>query len=103
MAKTPSHIEMFALTVRLPVRDQGWITQQSKEDGTANNVIRQLVEDARTFYSLPDNIRQKLDSDAARLGKTRREYVIHLLSLRYEQLLKEELQEGEKPPARGKR
>lgn len=91
MAKSPSLIEMFALTVRLPVRDQGWIAQQSKEDGTANNVIRQLVEDTRSFYGLPDNIREKLDADAERLGKTRRDYMIHLLSLRYEQLLKDEV------------
>ena len=104
MAKTPSQIDMFALTVRLPVRDQGWITQQSKVDGTGNNVIRQLVEDGRTFYGLPDNIREKLEADAARLGKTRREYIIQLLSLRYEQLFKEELQDGhEKGPAKGKR
>jgi len=100
MAKTPSQIEMFALTVRLPVRDQGWVTQQSKVDGTTNNVIRQLVEDARTFYGLPDNIREKLDADAAKLRKTRREYVIHLLSLRYEHMLKEELQ---KSPSKAKR
>lgn len=89
MPKTPSQIEMFALTVRLPVRDQGWITQQSKEDGTANNVIRQLVEDARTFYGLPDVLREQLEAEAGRLGKTRRDYVIHLLSLRAAELLKQ--------------
>jgi hypothetical protein len=44
-----------------------------------------------------------LDREAAALDKTRRDYIIHVLSLRAAQLLKGEIQIPSKAPSRSKR
>ena len=46
---------------------------------------------------------EQLDREAAALGKSRREYIIHILSLRAAQLLKGEIQVPSKPSGKSKR
>jgi hypothetical protein len=91
MPKTTGSIEKIQSSVRLTTVDHAWVNVRAKELGTYNEVIVQLVSDARTFYSLPDNIRQKLENDAKAMGKSLRDYVVFLLGKRYEELLREEL------------
>ncbi len=72
-------------------------------DTLANQAVRDIVDDARTLYRLPEVMTEQLDAEAASLGKTRRDYVAHVLSLRAAQLLKGEISlpgKGSRPPKR---
>lgn len=103
MPKTPSLIEQIQMSVRLPVRDHGWLMSEAKEYGTIVDALRKLVEDGRTFYGLPDNMRDLLDDEAKRLGKTRRDYIVHLLGLRCEELMRGATKRGTEKSSRSKR
>jgi predicted DNA-binding protein len=88
MPKTPFKLETIAYSLRLPVTWAAWVTAQAQRTGNANQALREIIEDAKTFYGLPDVLTEQLDAEAAKLGKSRREYIIHLLSLRAAELLK---------------
>lgn len=97
MPKSTGSVERIQTSVRLSISDSGWVVQRAQELGTFNHVIQQLVEDDRTFYGLPDVLREPLDAEAEALGKNRREYVIHILSLHAAELLRA----GSPPRKRG--
>ncbi len=90
-------MENLAFSIRLPPITAKWLDDQAKKVGSFNQAIRQVLEDARTLYGLPDVMTEQLDAEATSLGKTRRDYVAHVLSLRAAQLMK-----GETPvPGKG--
>ncbi len=89
MPRTPSIIDAVTLTVRLPSSDARWLTHQGKEVGNTALLLRRLVDDARTFYGMPEPIREVLAMDAKRKGTHQREYIIELLTHRYAELLQE--------------
>ena len=89
MPKTSSSSgkDTLTTTVRLPASDVGWLGARAESDRrSVNDLIRQWVVDYRTFYRLPDNIRKVLEDDAKALDKDIREYIIHLLGIRFEDL-----------------
>ncbi len=92
MPRTPSIIDAVTFTVRLPSAHAKWLMRQGKDMGNAALFVRQLVSDAMDFFGMPGPIREALEADAKRMGKSQREYVIDCLTRRYEELLKEKFQ-----------
>jgi hypothetical protein len=93
----------LAFSIRLHPALARWIEEQARNVGSFNQVIRDIIDDARTLYRLPEVMTDQLDAEAAALGKSRRDYVAHLLSLRAAQLMKGEISlpgKGSKPPKR---
>ena len=61
-----------------------------------------VLADLHEWYGLPDQMVASLDSDCAALGLGRREYLMHLLLTRYDQV--KEREPGLRPPrARARR
>ncbi len=97
MAKTPSQIEMFATSLRIPVPDADWArAERGQVTGSFNSSICEAVADARTLFQLPSIIREELERDMEAFGKEwTRDYVIHLLTLRYQALIRGDVAPGE--------
>jgi len=93
----------LAFSIRLQPATARWLEEQARKIGSFNQAVRDIIDDARTFYRLPEVMTEQLDAEAAALGKTRRDYVAHALSLRAAQLLKGEISlpgKGSRPPKR---
>jgi len=86
MARTPRTIELSNISVRVPLELRTWLDQRMKETGrqSLNEVVNDLIEDARTWYRLPAPMVDALDRDRkSRKAKDFREYVVGLLLERY--------------------
>jgi len=91
MPKTPARDDYFAQSFRFTPDQAAVLKEEAKRLGSTTTFVRQLLDDYRTLYGLPAVLSEQLDAEAAALGKSRREYIIHLLSLRAAQLLKGEV------------
>ena len=86
MARTPRTIELSNISVRVPLEIRTWLDQRMKETGrqSLNEVVNDLIEDARSWYRLPAPMIDALDRDRkSRKAKDSREYVGNLLLDRY--------------------
>jgi len=86
MARTPRTIELSNISVRVPREVRAWLDQRMKETGrqSLNEVVNDLIEDARSWYRLPAPMIEALDRDRkSRKAKDFREYLISLLLERY--------------------
>jgi len=86
MARTPRTIELSNISVRVPVDLRTWLDQRMKETGrqSLNEVVNDLIEDARSWYRIPAPMIEALDRDRkSRKAKDFREYVVNLLLERY--------------------
>jgi len=86
MARTPRTIELSNISVRVPLEIRTWLDQRMKETGrqSLNEVVNDLIEDARSWYRLPGPMIESLDRDRkSRKAKDFREYVVNLLLERY--------------------
>jgi len=86
MARTPRTIELSSISVRVPLEIRTWLDQRMKETGrqSLNEVVNDLIEDARSWYRLPAPMIEALDRDRkSRKAKDFREYVVNLLLERY--------------------
>ena len=86
MARTPRTIELSNISVRVPLEIRTWLDQRMKETGrqSLNEVVNDLIEDARSWYRLPAPMIDALDRDRkSRKAKDFREYVVNLLLERY--------------------
>jgi len=86
MARTPRTIELSNISVRVPLEIRTWLDQRMKETGrqSLNEVVNDLIEDARSWYRLPAPMIEALDRDRkSRKAKDFREYVVNLLLERY--------------------
>ena len=95
--------DTLAFSIRLPPPMARWLEGQARKIGSFNQAIRDIIDDAQTLYGLPEIMTEQLDAEAAALGKSRRDYVAHVLSLRAAQLMKGEISlpgRGSKPPKR---
>jgi len=91
MARTPRTIELSSISVRVPLEVRTWLEQRMKETGrqSLNEVVNDLVEDARSWYRLPKPMIDALDRDRKnRKVKDFREYLVSLLLERYVALQK---------------
>lgn len=92
MARSPRTIELSSISVRVPLQVRKWLDQRMAETGrqSLNEVINDLVEDARTWYRLPKAMVEALDRDRkARKVADLREYLVSLLLERYVQVQKQ--------------
>jgi hypothetical protein len=79
---------MIGTSVRITTAQAGWAQHRATKLGTSfNTVIRELIEDAKSFYGLPEVLREQLEAEAKDLHKEPREYVLHLLTLHAVELL----------------
>ncbi|MFN2548675.1 MAG: hypothetical protein ABR567_14700 [Myxococcales bacterium] len=86
MARTPRTIELSSISVRVPLEIRSWLEQRMKETGrqSLNEVVNDLIEDARSWYRLPTPMVEALDRDRkSRKGKDFREYIVSLLLEKY--------------------
>jgi len=86
MARTPRTIELSNISVRVPLEIRTWLDQRMKETGrqSLNEVVNDLIEDARSWYRLPAPMIDAFDRDRkSRKAKDSREYVVNLLLDRY--------------------
>ena len=86
MARTPRTIELSNISVRVPLQVRTWLDQRMKETGrqSLNEVVNDLIEDARSWYRLPAPMIEALDRDRkSRKAKDFREYLVGLLLERY--------------------
>ncbi len=84
-------MDNLAFSIRLQPITALWLEEQAKKIGSFNQAVREALDDARTLYRLPEVMTEQLDAEAAALGKNRRDYVAHVLSLRAAQLMKGEI------------
>jgi hypothetical protein len=103
MPKTPARDDYFAQSFRFTPEQAAVLKEEAVRLGSTTTFIRQLLDDYRTLYGLPPVLSEQLDKEAAALGKSRREYIIHVLSLRAAQLLKGEIAIRSKPSSKSKR
>ena len=86
MARTPRTVELSNISVRVPLDVRAWFDQRMKETGrqSLNEVVNDLIDDARSWYRLPAPMIDALDRDRrSRKAKDFREYVVNLLLERY--------------------
>ncbi len=91
MARTPRTIELSSISVRVPLEVRSWLDERMTDTGrqSLNEVVNDLVEDARSWYRLPQPMIDALDRDRkSRKAKDFREYLVSLLLERYVALQK---------------
>ncbi len=100
MPKSMGEVKTFPQTIPFRLEQSTWLREEAKHIGSVNEAVRRCIEDARSMYNLPGLQVSKLDADARARGMDRREYMKHLLALRYEAIIKGEV---EKLPGKGHR
>lgn len=89
MPRTPYPKETVKQSVTLPMQLLPYVNERAKELGGFTDVIRELVQDAASFYDLPANQIERLDGDAKARGLSRRKHIQYVLSLHADRLLAE--------------
>jgi hypothetical protein len=89
MAKQPNDtVEKTIYTARFPSYLYKWMREETTgTDLSLNDFIVRAVEDIESWFGLPRLMVVSLEADRTALGLSRRDYVMHLLTRRYEQLL----------------
>jgi hypothetical protein len=88
MPKTPARTDYLAQSFRFTPEQAAVLKEEAKRLGSTTTFVRQLLDDYRTMYGLPEVLTEQLDAEASAIGKSRREYIIHLLSQHAAALLK---------------
>ncbi len=90
MPKTPARDDYFAQSFRFTPEQAATIKDEAKRLGSTTAFVRELIDDYRTLFGLPDPQVEVLEADMKNLKlPSHREYVRHLLALRYQNLLEE--------------
>ena len=90
MPKTPARDDYFAQSFRFTPEQAATIKEGAKRLGSTTAFVRQLIDDYRTMFGLPQLQVDVLETDMKSLKlSSPREYVRHLLALRYQNLLEE--------------
>jgi hypothetical protein len=87
----PKHAspEKQGMSITMPLELMAWVKRQAEDQAESiNQVIRRFIEDHRNLFGLPEMMADLLNADAKALGLNRREYLMHLLAVRYRDLLK---------------
>jgi hypothetical protein len=86
--KTPARDDYFAQSFRFTPEQAATIKEEAKRLGSTTAFVRELVDDHRTLFGLPRIQTEVLEADMKNLKiPTYREYIRHLLALRYQALL----------------
>ena len=90
MPKTPARDDYFAQSFRFTPEQAATIKEEAKRLGSTTAFVRELIDDHRTMFGLPRLQVEVLESDMRNLKiSSPREYIRHLLALRYQGLLQE--------------
>ncbi len=87
---------LTATTLRLSNQQAAWLAKEAKTAGNANEVVREMFDDAMTMFGLPppvvDRLQQDAESKGLRLSSypERKEYLQRILMLRYDALVRGE-------------
>ena len=88
MPKTPARDDYFAQSFRFTPEQATTIKEEAKRLGSTTAFVRELIDDYRTMFGLPGLQVEVLEADMKNLNlPTHREYIRHLLALRYQTLL----------------
>src|SRR5258707_7146964 len=80
--------DMQGLSVRFPIEVMAWFKHHAEAKGEpVTEFLRRIVDDFRTLFGLPRSMVESLEADAAAMKMDRREYLMHLITLRYQQIL----------------
>src|SRR6202171_2094106 len=91
MPKTPGRDAYFAQSFRFTPEQAATIKEGAKRLGSTTAFVRELIDDHRTKFVLQNRQVDVLEADMKNLKiATPREYVRHLLALRYQTLLEEQ-------------
>jgi hypothetical protein len=93
MARTPRTIELTSISTRFPLETRRWLEQRMKDTSrqSLNEVLNDLIEDARSWYRLPKTVLDVLERDRKeRKSPSVRDYIVNLLLERYVALQKGE-------------
>lgn len=75
-------------SIRFAPEQRAWLSDATRRSGESiNAVVRQLVDDAQTFFGLSPSILALLQQDRVAMGLDHRGYVRELLTRRYRDLL----------------
>jgi hypothetical protein len=89
MPKNPAR-DYFAQSFRFTLEQPATIKGEARRLGSTTAFVRELVDDHRTVFGLPRIQVELLAADMKDLKiSTHREYMRHLLALRYQSLLEE--------------
>jgi hypothetical protein len=92
-----SDLTTLPVSAKLPPDQVDWLHQQARTSESMTHVLRRLVDDARLLFGIPILMRDRLLADMEQEGiQDERSYVIHLLMLRYNDLLAGDLS-GSRP------
>ena len=63
MARTPRTVELTSISTRFPLETRRWLEQRMKETGrqSLNEVLNDLIEDARSWFRLPKPVVEVLE------------------------------------------
>ena len=90
MPKTPARDDYFTQSFRFTPEQTAVIKEEAKRCGSTTAFVRELIDDHRTLFGLPRIQVEVLEADMKNLKiSTHREYIRHLLALRYQTLLEE--------------
>ncbi len=88
MPKTPARDVYFAQSFRFTPEQAAIIKEEAKRCGSTTAFVRELIDDHRTLFGLPQMQVDLLEADMRALKlPSHREYLRHLLSLRLQSLL----------------
>ena len=89
MPKKTTPSSLISSSVRYGPEAAKWLTERSNvHHGSLAEAIRQCIEDARTWFDIPAEMRERLMEDMKKLGKKdHREYMRTLLLERYTGLM----------------
>ena len=92
MPKKTTPPSLVSSSVRYGPDAAAWLKERSaSHNGSLAEAIRQCIEDARTWFDVPSEMRERLQEDMKRLGKKdHREYMRTLLLERYTDLATDE-------------
>jgi hypothetical protein len=92
MARTPRTIELTSISTRFPLETRRWLEERMKDTGrqSLNEVLNDVIEDARSWYRLPNAVVDVFERDRKeRKSPNVRDYIVNLLLERYVALQKE--------------
>ena len=90
MPKTPARDDYFEQSFRFTPEQAVTIKEEAKRLGSTTAFVRELIDDHRTMFGLPRLQVESLQADMKSLKiSSPREYIRHLLALRYESLLRD--------------
>ncbi len=92
MPKKTTPPSLVSSSVRYGPEDAEWLKERSVvHNGSLAEAIRQCIEDARTWFDIPSEMRETLEQDMKRSGKKdHRDYMRTLLLQRYTEIATED-------------